>query len=114
MKTISPKNQIIYDWLSFTTKIHTLGEVLDLLDFRPDTVVFKEQEKGGVYMSDLISQIIEVLGLDCSNSISKLIAVFVIFLYSLNSLLRGAFIGLLFALAFFLVYQFAQKKMKKR
>ncbi len=46
MKMISPKNQIIYDWLSFTTKIHTLGEVLDLLDFRPDTVVFKEQERG--------------------------------------------------------------------
>ena len=43
---IKPENEIIYDWLSFTTKIHTLNEVLDLLDFRPDTVRFKEQEKG--------------------------------------------------------------------
>lgn len=43
---IKPDNQIIYDWLSFTTKIHSLCEVLDLLDFRPDTVRFKEQEKG--------------------------------------------------------------------
>lgn len=41
-----PKNQIIYDWLSFTTKIHTLNEVLDLLDFRPDTIRFKSEEKG--------------------------------------------------------------------
>lgn len=43
---IKLSNEIIYDWLSFTTKIHTLSEVLDLLDFRPDTVRFKEQEKG--------------------------------------------------------------------
>lgn len=43
---IQPSNQIIYDWLSFTTKIHTLSEVLDLLDFRPDTVTFKQEEKG--------------------------------------------------------------------
>ncbi len=43
---IQPTNQIIYDWLSFTTKIHTLSEVLDLLDFRPDTVTFKSEEKG--------------------------------------------------------------------
>lgn len=43
---IQPNNQIIYDWLSFTTKIHSLSEVLDLLDFRPDTVRFKQEEKG--------------------------------------------------------------------
>ncbi len=43
---INPSNQIIYDWLSFTTKIHNLSEVLDLLDFRPDTVRFKQEEKG--------------------------------------------------------------------
>lgn len=43
---IQPSNQIIYDWLSFTTKIHTLSEVLDLLDFRPDIITFKSEEKG--------------------------------------------------------------------
>lgn len=43
---IQPTNQIIYDWLSFTTKIHNLSEVIDLLDFRPDTVRFKQEDKG--------------------------------------------------------------------
>lgn len=43
---IKPENEIIYDWLTFTTKLHNVNEVLDLLDFRPDTVRFTEQEKG--------------------------------------------------------------------
>lgn len=43
---IQPTNQIIYDWLSFTTKIHNLSEVIYLLDFRPDTVRFKQEDKG--------------------------------------------------------------------
>lgn len=56
-----PKNQIIYDWLSFTTKIHTLSEVLDLLDFRPDTVVFKEQERGRYFYLSTLTELVFIM-----------------------------------------------------
>ncbi|MBR5165792.1 MAG: replication initiation factor domain-containing protein [Ruminococcus sp.] len=43
---MKPSNQIIYDWISFTTKIHSVNDVLNLLDFRPDTVRFQSSEQG--------------------------------------------------------------------
>lgn len=58
---IKLSNEIIYDWLSFTTKIHTLSEVLDLLDFRPDTVRFKEQEKGRYFLRSAYKEVFKIL-----------------------------------------------------
>lgn len=43
---MQPKNQIIYDWISFTTKIHSVSDILSLLDFRPDTVRFNDNDQG--------------------------------------------------------------------
>ncbi len=40
------KNQIIYDWISFTTKIHSVSDILNILDFRPDTVHFQSNDFG--------------------------------------------------------------------
>lgn len=40
------KNQIIYDWISFTSKIHSVNDILNILDFRPDTVRFQSNDYG--------------------------------------------------------------------
>lgn len=43
---MKPKNQIIYDWISFTSKIHSVNDILNILDFRPDTVRFQSNDYG--------------------------------------------------------------------